>query len=126
MFGHDSGVINSTQEGLEQAFSLSALGSGVNVGAILIGCAIGAFLAGRLTDVIGRRNVMSLVAATFILSAMAPAPSRVRRSSSLLASTCRKHHCRPVQTCKKVKLQSTFESSRGVKNTIVPITVRGF
>jgi len=70
MFGYDSGVINGTQEGLERAFSLSALGTGVNVGAILIGCAIGAFVAGRLADVIGRRNVMLLAAAAFILSAI--------------------------------------------------------
>jgi SP family sugar:H+ symporter-like MFS transporter len=42
MFGYDSGVINGTQEGLEKAFSLSKLGTGLNVGAILIGCAVGA------------------------------------------------------------------------------------
>jgi SP family sugar:H+ symporter-like MFS transporter len=70
MFGYDSGVINGTQEGLEKAFNLSALGTGVNVGAILIGCAIGAFLAGRMADVIGRKNVMLLAAMAFILSAM--------------------------------------------------------
>jgi len=70
MFGYDSGVINGTQEGIESAFDLSALGTGVNVGAILIGCAIGAFLAGRLADVIGRRNVMLLAALAFILSAI--------------------------------------------------------
>jgi SP family sugar:H+ symporter-like MFS transporter len=70
MFGYDSGVINGTQEGLEKAFNLSALGTGVNVGAILIGCAIGAFLAGRMADVIGRKNVMLLAAIAFILSAI--------------------------------------------------------
>lgn len=70
MFGYDSGVINGTQEGLEKAFNLSALGTGVNVGAILIGCAIGAFMAGRLADVVGRRNVMLLAAIAFILSAI--------------------------------------------------------
>ena len=31
------------------------LGTGFNVGAILIGCAVGAFMAGRLADQIGRR-----------------------------------------------------------------------
>jgi SP family sugar:H+ symporter-like MFS transporter len=70
MFGYDSGVINGTQEGIEKAFNLSALGTGVNVGAILIGCAIGAFLAGRMADVIGRKNVMLLAAVAFILSAL--------------------------------------------------------
>ena len=70
MFGYDSGVINGTQEGLEQPFGLSTLGTGVNVGAILIGCAVGAFAAGRLADRFGRRNVMMLAAALFILSAL--------------------------------------------------------
>lgn len=38
MFGSNSGVINGTQDGLEAAFDLSALGTGMNVGAILLGC----------------------------------------------------------------------------------------
>ena len=41
MFGYDSGVINGTQEGLEQTFRLTKLGTGLNVGAILLGCAVG-------------------------------------------------------------------------------------
>ena len=71
MFGYDSGVINGTTEGLESAFNLSSLGTGVTVGAILIGCAVGAFLAGRLADSIGRRNVMRIAAVLFIISALA-------------------------------------------------------
>lgn len=70
MFGYDSGVINGTQEGLERTFNLSALGTGFNVGAILLGAAAGAFLAGRLADRFGRRKVMMLAAALFILSAL--------------------------------------------------------
>ncbi|MBB5697848.1 SP family sugar:H+ symporter-like MFS transporter [Sphingomonas yantingensis] len=70
MFGYDSGVINGTQEGLEAAFDLSALGTGFNVGAILIGCAAGAFSAGRLADVVGRKKVMMLSAVLFFISAL--------------------------------------------------------
>uniref|UniRef100_UPI0025BCAB1B MFS transporter n=1 Tax=Brevundimonas sp. TaxID=1871086 RepID=UPI0025BCAB1B len=70
MFGYDSGVINGTQDGLEQAFNLSALGTGFNVGAILLGCAFGAFAAGRLADAIGRRTVMQIAAVMFIISAI--------------------------------------------------------
>ena len=40
------------------------------MGAILLGCAAGAFLAGRLADLIGRRTVMMLAASLFILSAL--------------------------------------------------------
>ena len=70
MFGYDSGVINGTQKGLEAAFALGHLGIGVNVGAILVGSAIGAFGAGRLADAIGRRRVMMLAAVLFLVSAL--------------------------------------------------------
>lgn len=71
MFGYDSGVINGTQDGLEHAFDLSKLGTGFNVGAILVGCAFGAFGAGRLADLIGRRSVMMIAAILFLISALA-------------------------------------------------------
>ncbi|NBC35812.1 sugar porter family MFS transporter [Novosphingobium sp. FSY-8] len=70
MFGYDSGVINGTQKGLEAAFDLGSLGIGINVGAILLGSAIGAFGAGRLADAIGRRAVMKLAAVLFLVSAL--------------------------------------------------------
>jgi SP family sugar:H+ symporter-like MFS transporter len=70
MFGYDSGVINGTQAGLEKTFNLSKFGTGVNVGAILLGCSVGAFMAGRLADLIGRRTVMMIAAVLFILSAL--------------------------------------------------------
>ncbi|WP_395335015.1 sugar porter family MFS transporter [Novosphingobium sp. BL-8H] len=70
MFGYDSGVINGTQKGLEAAFALGRLGIGVNVGAILVGSSIGAFIAGRLSDLIGRRGTMMLAAVLFLISAL--------------------------------------------------------
>lgn len=70
MFGYDSGVINGTQAGLEKAFNLSKLGVGLNVGAILIGCAAGAFLAGNMADWIGRKTVMMIAAILFLISAV--------------------------------------------------------
>lgn len=71
MFGYDSGVINGTQEGLETTFALSKLGTGLNVGAILIGSSIGAYMAGRLADQLGRRTVMMIAALLFVVSALA-------------------------------------------------------
>src|SRR5215217_4508394 len=65
LFGYDSGAVNGTQEGLRTAFSLGDAGLGFTVGSLLIGCFIGAFFAGRLADLIGRRNTMMLAAVLF-------------------------------------------------------------
>jgi SP family sugar:H+ symporter-like MFS transporter len=70
MFGYDSGVVNGTQKGLEGAFSLDEAGLGVAVAALLLGCAVGAFAAGRLSDMIGRKGVMLWAAVLFICSAL--------------------------------------------------------
>jgi MFS transporter, SP family, sugar:H+ symporter len=70
LFGYDSGAVNGTQEGLKQTFALSEGGLGFTVGSLLIGCFIGAFLAGRLADLMGRRNVMMLAALLFLVGAL--------------------------------------------------------
>jgi MFS transporter, SP family, sugar:H+ symporter len=71
MFGYDSGVINGTQEGLKSTFHLSEAWLGITVSALLPGCAVGAFAAGRSADRWGRRRVMLAAAMLFILSAFA-------------------------------------------------------
>jgi MFS transporter, SP family, sugar:H+ symporter len=66
LFGFDSGVINGTVGALNQAFHTSSLGSGFNVASILLGCAVGAFLAGTLADKFGRRAVLIVSAVFFV------------------------------------------------------------
>src|SRR3546814_17370562 len=39
---------------------------------LLIGCAAGSFFAGRLADLMGRRNVMLIAAALFVVGALIP------------------------------------------------------
>ena len=70
LFGYDSGAVNGTQDGLRSAFYLSEAGLGFTVGSLLIGCFVGAFLAGTLADAIGRRNVMILSAILFLIGAL--------------------------------------------------------
>lgn len=70
LFGYDSGAVNGTQEGLRSAFNLSDAGLGFTVGSLLIGCFIGAFFAGRLADLMGRRNTMMLAALLFLAGAL--------------------------------------------------------
>jgi MFS transporter, SP family, sugar:H+ symporter len=71
LFGYDSGAVNGTQPGLKAAFALDDAGLGFTVGSLLIGCVIGASLAGILADVMGRRNVMRLAAILFLVGALA-------------------------------------------------------
>jgi SP family sugar:H+ symporter-like MFS transporter len=70
LFGYDSGAVNGTQEGLRSAFNLGDAGLGFTVGSLLIGCFIGAFFAGRLADLIGRRNTMMIAALLFLIGAL--------------------------------------------------------
>lgn len=70
LFGFDSGVINGTVDGLQQAFGSSKAGLGFEVASMLLGCAVGAFFAGRLADRWGRRSVLIISAALFLLSAI--------------------------------------------------------
>lgn len=70
LFGYDSGAVNGTQGGLAKEFGLSDAALGFTVGSLLIGCAVGAFLAGRLADAMGRRKVMLIAAALFLVGAL--------------------------------------------------------
>jgi MFS transporter, SP family, sugar:H+ symporter len=71
MFGYDSGAINGTQDGLKSTFGLSEGALGLTVSALLPGCALGAFAAGRLADTLGRRKVMMIAAMVFLVTALA-------------------------------------------------------
>src|SRR5881398_1375181 len=76
LFGYDSGAVNGTQDGLTQAFGLvpgswsPANGLGFTVASLLIGCFVGAFFAGRLADIMGRRNTLMVAAALFLAGAL--------------------------------------------------------
>ena len=70
LFGFDSGVINGTVDGLKQAFHSSSSGLGFEVASMLLGCALGAFFAGRVSDYWGRRSVLIISALLFLLSAL--------------------------------------------------------
>lgn len=71
MFGYDSGAINGTTKGLATTFGLDEGNLGLTASSLLPGCALGAFMAGRLADVMGRRAVMLVAAVLFMVSALA-------------------------------------------------------
>jgi sugar porter (SP) family MFS transporter len=70
LFGFDSGVINGTVDGLKQAFHSTSAELGFEVASMLLGCALGAFSAGRLGDLWGRRTVLLISSVMFLLSAL--------------------------------------------------------
>ena len=70
LFGFDSGVINGTVDGLKQTFHSTSAEIGFEVASMLLGCAIGAFFAGRLGDRWGRRALLIISAVLFLLSAL--------------------------------------------------------
>jgi len=69
LFGFDSGVINGTIDGIQQAFGSNSIGTGFNVASMLLGCALGAFVAGKSADRYGRKGLLVICALLFILSA---------------------------------------------------------
>ena len=71
LFGFDSGVINGAVDALAKAFGTRAAGTGFAVASVLLGCAVGAFVAGTIANVHGRRPTMLLTAVLFVASAFA-------------------------------------------------------
>jgi SP family sugar:H+ symporter-like MFS transporter len=69
LFGFDSGVINGAVDALAGAFGTRAAATGFAVASVLLGCAVGAFLAGTLADFMGRRPTMLINAVFFLVSA---------------------------------------------------------
>ncbi len=69
LFGFDSGVVNGAVDALAGAFGTGAAGTGFAVASVLLGCAVGAFLAGTLADFMGRRPTLLLNAVFFLISA---------------------------------------------------------
>lgn len=73
LFGFDSSVVNGAVDSIESNFGLGKLMTGFAVAIALLGCALGAWFAGRLADVWGRKRVMLLGSALFIISAIGTA-----------------------------------------------------
>ncbi|WP_433324029.1 sugar porter family MFS transporter [Spirillospora sp. CA-294931] len=73
LFGYDSSVINGTVDALRDQFHLSKLVVGFVVSSALLGCAIGAWFAGPLSDRVGRVKVMLAASIVFVVSSLGSA-----------------------------------------------------
>lgn len=70
LFGFDTAVINGAVTAIRADFDMGAGLTGFAVASALLGCAVGAYLAGRLADNQGRVRVMVLAAVLFTVSAI--------------------------------------------------------
>ncbi|MCQ4122282.1 sugar porter family MFS transporter [Rhodococcus tibetensis] len=70
LFGFDSSVINGAVDSIQGHFELSSFFTGFAVAIALLGCAVGAWFAGRLADRWGRKKVMLLGSVLFVVSSL--------------------------------------------------------
>ncbi|WP_028271484.1 sugar porter family MFS transporter [Arthrobacter sp. UNC362MFTsu5.1] len=69
LFGFDSSVVNGAVDAIKGEFALSEAVTGFAVAVALLGCAAGAYLAGKVADKYGRIPAMKLGAVLFLVSA---------------------------------------------------------
>jgi MFS transporter, SP family, sugar:H+ symporter len=73
LFGFDSSVINGAVDSIEANFGLNEFLTGFVVAVALLGCAVGAIIAGNLSDRWGRLRVMFLGGIMFLVSSVGSA-----------------------------------------------------
>ncbi|WP_022922126.1 sugar porter family MFS transporter [Ornithinimicrobium pekingense] len=70
LFGFDTAVINGAVGAMREEFEMGSVLTGFVVSSALLGCMVGAYLAGRLAERVGRIRVMVLASALFTVSAI--------------------------------------------------------
>ena len=73
LFGYDTGVINGSLDFVVGKFDLTANMKGWAASSALLACIPGALFAGALSDKLGRKRVLILAAAAFLISAIGTA-----------------------------------------------------
>jgi MFS transporter, SP family, arabinose:H+ symporter len=70
LFGFDNGSISGSVGWLQDRFGLGPAGTGWITSCLTVGCIVGVVFAGRLSDRVGRKRVLVVVAAVFIVGAI--------------------------------------------------------
>ena len=73
LFGFDTAVISGTVSSVTERFDLSGWGKGWFASSALLGCILGAGVAGQVSDRVGRKPVLMVAAVLFLLSAIGSA-----------------------------------------------------
>ncbi len=71
LFGFDIAIITGAGPFLEEHFRLTDLSLGLAFSSLLFGCVFGSALAGRVTDIYGRRRILLWAAVIFALTSIA-------------------------------------------------------
>jgi len=69
LFGFDTAVISGANPFIQKYFNLDELALGWAVSSVIVGCIIGAFSAGFVSDLFGRKKVLLVTAVLFTFSA---------------------------------------------------------
>ena len=69
LFGFDTAVISGTTDQLLSVFELSSFGLGFTVASALVGTIVGALIAGKPADLLGRRTSLILIGVLYFVSA---------------------------------------------------------
>src|SRR5882757_9372672 len=75
LFGYDTGIIAGALLFITPDFGLDSLQSGIVVSAVPVGAIFGAATSGQLADKYGRRRMILIAAAVFIVGALGSAAS---------------------------------------------------
>lgn len=70
LFGFDVAIITGAGPYLTKEFALNSIQEGWAYSSLLFGCIIGAIVAGRIADTIGRRIILFILAALFALTSV--------------------------------------------------------
>ena len=70
LFGFDTAIIAGATRFLKDQFQLSSFGEGLAVSIVLVGCMVGAMLAGAASDRLGRKRFLMISAVLFFASSI--------------------------------------------------------
>ncbi|WP_219844192.1 sugar porter family MFS transporter [Arthrobacter sp. MYb213] len=70
VFGYDSSIVNGTVDAVEHEFGLNPVTIGFTVSCALLGAAIGAWIAGMVSERVGRVRTMVIASAMLLVSAL--------------------------------------------------------
>jgi MFS transporter, SP family, arabinose:H+ symporter len=73
LFGFDTAVISGVEQHIQQLFQLSSFLHGFTISSALIGTVTGALISGRPADRFGRRPILFVIAALYVITAVGSA-----------------------------------------------------